>query len=79
MDPLPSNRWFRGLGVRPSGLGFRGWGFWVQHRVIVTIKDKEDYIRVLLFSYYTTITGWRGVLLRHKANDMRDFSKQGYT
>ena len=33
------------------------------HPVIVTIKDNKDYIRVLLYSYYTTITGW-GVLLR---------------
>ena len=32
------------------------------HPVIVTIMDNEDYIRVLLYSYYTTITGW-GVLL----------------
>ena len=25
--------------------------------VIVTIRDSRDYIRVLLYSYYTTITG----------------------
>ena len=31
---------------------------WTPHRVIVTIRDKKDYIRVLLYSYYTTITGW---------------------
>ena len=31
--------------------------------VIVTIMDIKDYIRVLLFSYCTTITGW-GVLLK---------------
>ena len=30
--------------------------------VIVTIGDNRDCIRVLLYSYYTTITGW-GVLL----------------
>ena len=30
--------------------------------VIVTIRDYRDYIRVLLYSYYTTITGV-GVLL----------------
>ena len=30
--------------------------------VIVTIIDNKDYIRVLLYPYYTTITGW-GVLL----------------
>ena len=39
--------------------GFR----WTPHPVIVTIRDNKDYIRVLLYSYYTTITGW-GVLLR---------------
>ena len=26
------------------------------------IGDNRDYIRVLLYSYYTTITGWRGPL-----------------
>ena len=36
---------------------------WTPHPVIVTIRDNRDYIRVLLNSYYTTITGW-GVLLR---------------
>ena len=34
------------------------------HPVLVTIRDNRDYIRVLLYSYYTTITGW-GVLLRY--------------
>ena len=29
----------------------------------MTIRDNRDYIRVLLYSYYTTITGW-GVLVR---------------
>ena len=29
----------------------------------MTIRDNRDYIRVLSYSYYTTITGW-GVLLR---------------
>ena len=37
---------------------------WTPHPVIVTIRDNRDYIRVLLYSYYTTITGW-GVLLRY--------------
>ena len=37
------------------------------HPVIVTMRDKKDYIRVLLYSYYTTITGW-GVLLRYTLN-----------
>ena len=36
---------------------------WTPHPVIVTIMDNKDYIRVLLYSYYTTITRW-GVLLR---------------
>ena len=37
---------------------------WTPHPVIVTIRDNRDYIRVLVCSYYTTITGW-GVLLRY--------------
>ena len=49
------------------------WGFesklnsylrWTPHPVIVTIRDNKDYITVLLYSSYTTITGW-GVLLAH--------------
>ena len=39
---------------------------WTPHPVIVTIRDNRDYIRVLLYSYYTTITGW-GVLLNISA------------
>ena len=35
---------------------------WTPHPVIVTIIDNKDHIRVLLYSHYTTITGW-GVLL----------------
>ena len=35
----------------------------VLYPVIVIIGDNRDYTRVLLYSYYTTITGW-GVLLR---------------
>ena len=38
---------------------------WTPHPVIVTIRDNRGYIRVLLYSYYTTITGW-GVLLTHR-------------
>ena len=34
------------------------------HPVIVTIRDRKDYITVLFYSYYTTITGW-GVLLKY--------------
>ena len=30
----------------------------------MTTRDNRDYISVLLYSYYTTITGW-GVLLSH--------------
>ena len=37
---------------------------WTPHPVIVAIRDNKDYIRVLLDSYYTTITGW-GVLLNY--------------
>ena len=32
----------------------------------MAIRDNKDYIRVLPYSYYTTITGW-GVLLRNNA------------
>ena len=31
----------------------------------MTIRDNRDNIRVLYYSYYTTITGW-GVLLRFR-------------
>ena len=34
------------------------------HPVIVTIRDNRDYLGVLLYPYYTTITG-RGVLLMY--------------
>ena len=34
----------------------------------MTIRNSKDYIRVLLYSYYTTITGW-GVLLRNNDNN----------
>ena len=36
---------------------------WTPDPVVVTIRDNRDYMRVLLYYYYTTITGW-GVLLR---------------
>ena len=42
---------------------------WTPHPVIVTIRDNKDYIKVLLYSYYTTITGW-GVLLRDAPSRM---------
>ena len=41
---------------------------WTTHPVIVTIRDNRDYIRVLLYSYYTTITGW-GVLLMNSVDE----------
>ena len=34
---------------------------------MVTIGDNKDYIRVLLYSYYATITGW-GVLVSYSSN-----------
>ena len=43
------------------------------HPVRVTIRDNKDYIRVLFYSYSTTITGW-GVLLNHTDDD-RGFTK----
>ena len=53
-----------------QGLGFRvqGWVRWTPHPVIVAIGDNRDYLRVLLYSYYTTITG-RGVLLNDTTNN----------
>ena len=59
---------FRDLGFRVWGVGFR----WTAHPVIVTMGDNRDYIRVLLYSYCTTITGW-GVLL------MSNLSYRGVT
>ena len=41
----------------------------IHYPVIVTIGDNRDYIGVLLYSYYTTITGW-GVLLIHASTQM---------
>ena len=35
---------------------------WTPRPVTVTTTDNDDYFRVLLLSYYTTIIGW-GVLL----------------
>ena len=35
------------------------------HPVIVTKKDNRDYIKVLFYSYYTTVTRW-AVLLRSR-------------
>ena len=38
------------------------WIRWTPHSVIVTLKDNGDYIRVLLYSRDTTITGWKLLL-----------------
>ena len=43
-----------------SGILFRR----TPHPVTVTVRANKDYMRVLFYSYYTTITRW-GVLLRH--------------
>ena len=37
---------------------------WTPPTVIVTIRDNRDYSRVLLYSYYTTITGWGALLTK---------------
>ena len=44
---------------------------WTPHPVMVTTRDNRDYIRVLLYSYHTTITGW-GVLLNYKEERCRE-------
>ena len=41
-----------------SGLSCKLYFRWTPHPVIVTSTDNKDYIRVLLYSDYTTITGW---------------------
>ena len=42
---------------------------WVNPQpVVVTIRDNKDYIRVLLYSYYSTITGW-GVFISYMSYD----------
>ena len=33
---------------------------WTPYLVTVTIREKRDYNRLLLYSDYTTITGWGG-------------------
>ena len=55
---VDSNTYLRDLNLHPVSLR------WTPHPVIVTIRDNANYIRVLLYSYYTTITGW-GVLLMY--------------
>ena len=43
---------------------------WTPYPVIVTIRENRDHVRVLLYAYYTTITGW-GVLLRFTVQGLR--------
>ena len=50
---------------------------WTPHPVIVTIMDNRDYIRVLLYSYYTTITV-RGVLLRNTLRQEAHLRKEPF-
>ena len=47
---------------------------WTPHPVRVPIRDNRDGIRVLLYSYYTTITG-RGVLLRYTLRYCNDYAE----
>ena len=47
---------------------------WTPHPVIVTIMDNRDYIRFLLYSYYTTITGWE-VLLKYYTWDILGYHR----
>ena len=44
----------------------------------MTIGENRDYIRVLLYSYYTTITGWR-VLLSYKRDCLAIVSMHTHT
>ena len=47
------------------------------HPVIVATRDNKDYTKVLLYSYYTTITGW-GVLLGNTVLIILKASALGY-
>ena len=35
----------------------------------MAVRDNKEYIRVLVYSYYTTITGW-GFLLRYNSHEV---------
>ena len=48
------------------------------HPVIVTVRDNRDYTKVLLYSYYTTRTGW-GVLLTCGWRSVFSIIHQGFT
>ena len=60
--------------LRAMSLHFK----WTPHPVLVTIRENRDYIRVLLFSYYTTITGW-GVLLNYIVDALQLLLSRGGT
>ena len=51
------------MSKRCGGAASRVWVSRTRHSVIAANRDNKDYTKVLLYSYYTTITG-RGVLLR---------------
>ena len=58
--PRPASQCLR-LGSRILGLGFRDLGCalrvkWTPCPAAVTRRDNKDYIRVLLYGYYTTTT-----------------------
>ena len=50
-------------GSERSEAGCLGELLWTPHQGIVTTRDSGDCIRVLLYSYYSTVTGW-GVHLK---------------
>ena len=37
---------------------------WTPHPVIVTVGENKYSIRVLLYSYYTIVTGWEVLLTK---------------
>ena len=39
---------------------------WTPNPLILTIRDNTDHIRVLLYSCFTALTGWRGGVLLMK-------------
>ena len=49
---------------------------WTPHPVIVTIMDNKEYIRVLLYSYYTTTEGGRSRLKVSLAQDRPTYSHE---
>ena len=59
---------------KSKGIIFKLLFRWTPQPVIVTIRNNRDYIRVLLYSYYTTITGW-GVLLIYYSRTLKKCGK----